>query len=79
MSIRIHIIEQLKWSLLMLKIIHKSTPLNKLMIMIPNLKLVIMSEYQNTKILLQKITHQIGLKKFLQSVKLKYSSMDICY
>ena len=30
-----------------------------------------MSEYQNIKIFLQKITSQIGLKKFLQLKKLK--------
>ena len=37
----------------------------------PNLKLVIMLEYQNTKTFLPKDTLQIGLKKFLLSVKLK--------
>ena len=31
----------------------------------PNLKLVTMSEFLNTKIFLLKDTHQIGLKKFL--------------
>ena len=30
-----------------------------------NLKLVLMLEYQNIKIFLQKVTLQIGLKKFL--------------
>ena len=43
-----------------------------------NLKLVIMLEFLNTKIFSLKNIHQIGLKKFLLSVKLKNSSMDIC-
>ena len=43
----------------------------KSMIKILNLKLVIMTEFQNTKIFLLKDTHQIGLKKFLLLVKLK--------
>ena len=34
-------------------------------------KLVIMSEFPNTKIFFLKDTHQIGLKKFLVLVKLK--------
>ena len=38
---------------------------------IPNLKLVIMSEYQNTKTFLLKDILQIGQKKFLLLVKLK--------
>ena len=37
----------------------------KLMIKILNLKLVILLEYQNIKIFLQKIKLQIGLRKFL--------------
>ena len=37
----------------------------------PNLKLVIMSEFLNTKIFLLTDTHQTGLKKFLLLVKLK--------
>ena len=36
-----------------------------------NLELVIMLEYQNTKIRLQKITFQIGLKKFFLIIKVK--------
>ena len=36
-----------------------------------NLKLVIMLEYQNIRIFLQKVTLQIGLKKFLLLQKLK--------
>ena len=36
----------------------------KLMIKIQNLKLVILLEYQNVKIFLQKAMFQIGLKKF---------------
>ena len=34
------------------------------MIKIQNLKLVIMLEYQNIKMFLQKVTLQIGLRKF---------------
>ena len=41
----------------------------KLMTKIQNLKLVIMSEFINTKIFLLKNTCQIGLKRFLLSVK----------
>ena len=37
----------------------------------PNLKLVILLEYQNTKTFLQKVTFQIGLQKFLRLKKLK--------
>ena len=47
------------------KDIHILTLLKKLMMKIPNLKLVIMSEYQNTKAFLLKAILQIGLKKFL--------------
>ena len=36
-----------------------------------NLKLVILLEYQNIKIVLQKVTLQIVLKKFLRLKKLK--------
>ena len=36
-----------------------------------NLRLVILLEYQNIKIVLQKFTLQIGLKKFLWLKKLK--------
>ena len=45
--------------------------LKKIMIKIVNLKLVIMLEYQNTKIFLLKDILQIGLKKFLWLKKLK--------
>ena len=41
------------------------------MIKIPNLKLVIMQEYENTKRFLLKAIFQIGLKKFLKLKKLK--------
>ena len=41
MNTTIHVIEQLKWSLLKIKIIHISTLLRKLMTMILNIKLVI--------------------------------------
>ena len=43
----------------------------KLMIKIQNFKLVIISEFLNTKIFLLKDTCQIGLKKFLLLAKLK--------
>ena len=46
--------------ILKLKIIHILTLLKKLMIKILNLKLVIMSEYQNTKTFLLKDILQIG-------------------
>ena len=46
---RINITEQLKLSLLKLKIIHILTLLKRLMIKIINFKLVIMLKYQNTK------------------------------
>ena len=49
MNKTINIIEQLKWGLLKLKIIHIMTLLKKLMIKILNLKLVIMLQYLNTK------------------------------
>ena len=41
------------------------TVVKELMIKILNLKLVILLEYQNIKIFLQKIKLQIGLRKFL--------------
>ena len=41
------------------------------MIKILNLKLVIVSKYQNTKIFMKKVTLQIGLKKFLSLKNLK--------
>ena len=58
------IIELLKCSLLMLKIIHIFTLLKKLMIKILSLNLEIMSEYENTKTFLLKGILQIGQKKF---------------
>ena len=45
--------------------------LKQLIIKILNLKLVILLEYQNMKILLQKAMFQIGLKKFFSLKKLK--------
>ena len=39
--------------------------IKRLMIKTPNLKLVIMQEYKNTKTFLLKAIHQIGLKKYL--------------
>ena len=60
-----HIIEQLKGNQLMLKIIHILILIKKLIIKIPNLKLVIMLEFQNIKTFLLKDTLQTGLKKFL--------------
>ena len=50
----IHIMEQLKWSLLKLKIINQFKVI-----------MVIMIEYQNTETFLLKGLVQIGLKKFL--------------
>ena len=50
---------------LMLKTIHIVLLIKKLMIKILNLKLAIMSEYQNTKTFLLKATLQIGQKKYL--------------
>ena len=47
------------------KRIHILTLVKKVIIKILNLKLVIMSEYQNTKIFLQKAILLIGLKKIL--------------
>ena len=47
------------------KIDRYMTVVKKLMIKILNLKLVILLEYQNIKIFLQKIKLQIGLRKFL--------------
>ena len=41
------------------------TLVKKLMIEILNLELVILLEYQNIKIILQKVTFQIALQKFL--------------
>ena len=63
MNTTIHVIEQLKWNVLMLKMIHILNLVYKLMIKIPNLKLVLMLEYQNTFLL--KAILQIGLKTFL--------------
>ena len=69
---RINIIEQLKLSLLKLKIIHILTLLKRLMIKILNFKLVIMLwKYKNN---LLKDILQIGHKKFWISL----CSMDIC-
>ena len=50
---------------------HILTLVKKLKIKILNLKLLILTEYQNIKILLQKATLQIGLKKFLSLKTLK--------
>ena len=69
---RINIIEQLKLSLLKLKIMHVLTLLKMLMIKILNFKLVIMLwKYKNH---LLKDILQIGHKKFWISL----CSMDIC-
>ena len=55
---------------------HILTLVKKLIIKILNLKLVILLEYQNIKIILQKVTLQIGLKKFfvIKNVK-KYCAV----
>ena len=50
---------------------HILTLVKKLKIKILNLKLLILTEYQNIKILLQKATLQTGLKKFLSLKTLK--------
>ena len=63
MNTTIHVIDKLKWNVLMLKMIHILNLVYKLMIKIPNLKLVLMLEYQNTFLL--KAILQIGLKTFL--------------
>ena len=47
------------------------TLVKKLIIKVLNLKLLILFEYQNIKIFLQKITVQIGQKKFLWLKKLE--------
>ena len=65
MNTAIHIVEQLKGSLLMLRMKHMLTLVKTLMIKILNFKLVIILEYQNTKTFLLKNILQIGLKKFL--------------
>ena len=44
-----------------------------------NFKLVILLEYQNIKINLQRVTLQIGLKKFLWLRKLKILFLEMCY
>ena len=71
----IHIIEQFKQSLLMLKVIHILTMVKKLMLKILNFKLVIMQKQKhdtkNTETFLLKIILQAGLKKFLESRKLE--------
>ena len=60
-----HIIAQLTGNLLMQNQTHILTLVKKLILKILNLKLVILLEYQNIKIFLQKFTLKIGLKKFL--------------
>ena len=70
----IHIIEQFKQSLLMLKVIHILTMVKKLMLKILNFKFVIMQKQKhdtkNTETFLLNIKLQAGLKKFLESRKL---------
>ena len=65
MNATIHVVEQLKSSLLMLKVVHILTLAKKLMIKILNFKLLIMLEYQNAKTFFLNSILQIGLKKFL--------------
>ena len=67
----IHIIAQLKWKLLVWNRSHILALTKKLMIKISNLKLVILLEYHNIKMFLQKVVLQIGLKKCLWLKKLK--------
>ena len=66
-----HIIAQLTGNLLMQNQTHILTLVKKLILKILNLKLVILLEYQNIKIFLQKFTLKIGLKKFLWFKKVK--------
>ena len=63
--------EELKWIQLMYNQAHILTLVKKLIIKILNLKLVIILEYQNIRIFLQKVTLQIGLKRFLWLKKLR--------
>ena len=49
----------------MLNQAHILTLVKKIIIKILSLKLVMLLEYQNIKIFFQKVTLQIGLKKFL--------------
>ena len=49
----------------------KLTSAKKIIKEIPNLKLVIMQGYQNTKLFLQKFTFEIGLRNFLLLKKFK--------
>ena len=60
-----------KYNLLTLRVILILNTMKILMEKILNLKLVTMSEFQNTKIFLLKDTLQIRKKKFLLLVKLK--------
>ena len=71
MNTIINIVEQLKGNLSMLKILHTLTLIKKLMTKNPNLKLVIMQEFQNIKTILLKDKLQTYLKKFLLLKKLK--------
>ena len=57
-------IGQLESSLLVLKIIHILIMVKKLIIKILNLKLVIMSEYQNTKTFLLKAILKLVFRNF---------------
>ena len=67
MNTTTYFIEQVKRSLLKLKLIHILTILKKLIIKIPNLTLGIMLEYQNRNIFAKGYTplNIIGLKKVL--------------
>ena len=60
-----HIKVQIKWQLLMKHQADTLTLLQKIRIKILNLKLVILLEYLNIKIFLQKVTLHIDLNKFL--------------
>ena len=55
----------------MLNQAHILTLVKKIIIKILSLKLVMLLEYQNIKIFFQKVTLQIGLKKFLWLKNLK--------
>ena len=67
----IHNIAQLKWNLLMQNETYILTLVRKLLIKISNLKLVILLDYQDIKMLLEGLMYQIGLKMFLWLKNLK--------
>ena len=63
-NITIHTIAQLKRNLLIQNQTHILTLIKKLIIKILSSKLVILLQYQNIKMFLQKVTLKIHLKRF---------------